>query len=187
MRSSLELLVLTFVQEGLRTPYELKARGGLSLGSTVPALARLASDGLLRSSKPGARGSRSFEVTEKGLRTLEHDARILSEAPAADSEAVLRTAYLIFKYASPVKAADFLTFSATNAEAMAKVATAEAERFGAATTLVDTAAYRAMRARTDAARLEAEGKVFGKLAAKFRDSKPQKMRRKSDVSRRTMA
>jgi DNA-binding PadR family transcriptional regulator len=178
MRSSLELLLLSFVEEGLRTPYELKARGGLSLGSTVPALARLEADGLLRGSKPGARGSRKFEVTEKGRKMLKTETRLLSASLVGDSEAVLRTVYLMRKYASPSRAAAFLVLSATNATAMAKVANAEAERFGAATTVVDAAVYRSMRSSIDAARLEAEAKTLGILAAGIRNSKPQ------DTSRR---
>ena len=41
MSTSLELFVLAMVRQGLATPYELKTKAGLSLGSTVPALARL--------------------------------------------------------------------------------------------------------------------------------------------------
>ena len=41
MSTSLELFVLAMVRRGLATPYELKTKAGLSLGSTVPVLARL--------------------------------------------------------------------------------------------------------------------------------------------------
>jgi DNA-binding PadR family transcriptional regulator len=47
MNTSLELFVLAMLQQGLATPYELKTKAGLSLGSTVPALARLEKDALV--------------------------------------------------------------------------------------------------------------------------------------------
>jgi len=42
------------VRQGLATPYDLKTKAGLSLGSTVPALARLEKDSLVEASDKGA-------------------------------------------------------------------------------------------------------------------------------------
>ncbi len=52
--TSLELFVLAMVRQGLATPYDLKTKAGLSLGSTVPALARLEKDSLVEASDKGA-------------------------------------------------------------------------------------------------------------------------------------
>jgi DNA-binding PadR family transcriptional regulator len=71
MSTSLELFVLAMVRQDLATPYELKTKAGLSLGSTVPVLARLQQDGLVKASEEGARRSRKFSITAKGNKVLE--------------------------------------------------------------------------------------------------------------------
>src|SRR5258708_23229447 len=54
-QSVLELFILSVLDRGLETPYDLNRQGGLSLGSTVPALRRLETAGLVR--KKAAVGS----------------------------------------------------------------------------------------------------------------------------------
>ena len=44
----LDLFILSLLDRGLETPYDLQRQGGLSLGSTVPALRRLETAGLVR-------------------------------------------------------------------------------------------------------------------------------------------
>lgn len=70
MRTSLELFVLAMVRQGLATPYELKTKADLSLRSTVPVLARLEKDTLVKASEKGARRSRKFSITAKGTKAL---------------------------------------------------------------------------------------------------------------------
>jgi DNA-binding PadR family transcriptional regulator len=54
-QSVLDLFILSVLDRGLETPYDLNRQGGLSLGSTVPALRRLETAGLVR--KKAAVGS----------------------------------------------------------------------------------------------------------------------------------
>lgn len=164
MQSSLEILLLSFVQQGLRTPYELKTRAGISLGSAVPALARLQRAGLLRSSEPGARGSRTYEITSAGARTLQNGWGKVLDSSASDPDSVLRAAYLAWRHGSASQARTVLEAAASNAAGLAKVAQAEAERFGAMMTRVNSEAYRQLRARLDSARLKAQVEAFETLA-----------------------
>jgi DNA-binding PadR family transcriptional regulator len=157
-------LLLSFVQQGLRTPYELKARAGISLGSTVPALARLEKDRLLKSSDRGTRGSRGFEITKAGAKLLQESWRTLLNDPVADADRVLRTAYLAWKYGSAAESARYLKSASASLSGMEKVASAEAERFGNSMTTVNAEAHRWLRARLEAAQLGARVHEFEALA-----------------------
>jgi DNA-binding PadR family transcriptional regulator len=159
MRSSLELLLLSFVCQGLRTPYDLKARAGLSLGSTIPALERLNQAKLLKCSK-GPRGSNVYEITLTGVKALETGWKDLSIMPVSDSDAVLRTAFLVWKYGSSDKGSDLLRSAAQDALGRAKVARVEADRLKSGPTYVSSDAYCWLRSNFEAARLEGEAKAF---------------------------
>lgn len=133
----------------------------------MPALARLQADGLLRTSEPGARGSRNFEITSAGVKALKRDWPNAVDRSVSDAEALLRTAYLAWKYGSPSKARKVLESAAANAAGMANVARAEAERFRASIGTVNTDAHRWLRARLEAARLEAQAEAFEALASEL--------------------
>jgi DNA-binding PadR family transcriptional regulator len=94
MSSSLELFVLAMVQQGLATPYELKTKAGLSLGSTVPVLARLEKDTLVKASEEGARRSRKFSITAKGAKALTHGWVEQLATEHTDLDSILRIACL---------------------------------------------------------------------------------------------
>ena len=49
--TDLDLFILVLVQRGYSTAYDLKARGGISIGSSAPVLERLAEGRLLKKSK----------------------------------------------------------------------------------------------------------------------------------------
>ncbi len=184
MRSSLELLLLSFVEQGLRTPYELKARAGLSLGSTLPALARLEQAKLLSRSE-GPRGSMVYEITRAGARAVSKEWKNLPTPSALDTEGVLRTAYLVWKYGSPADCSELLKKAAISALGQAKVAGAEAERFSPEPSVVDTGSHRWLRSKLEAARLESEATAFNVISKELLDfgEKRVSKRRSRAVSR----
>ena len=94
VRNNLELFVLALVQGGHSTPYELKTKAGLSLGSTVPVLARLEKDVLVKASEPGLRRSRKYSITAKGTKVLTQGWTEQLATHPNDIDSILRIAYL---------------------------------------------------------------------------------------------
>src|ERR1051326_3610450 len=98
--TNLELFVLAMVQLGLETPYDLKAKAGLSLGSTIPLLARLTETGLLKASDPDRRNSRKYSVTREGASALRHGWKAMLTGDT-DTDSALRIAYLAWHNGEP--------------------------------------------------------------------------------------
>jgi DNA-binding PadR family transcriptional regulator len=112
VRSNLELFVLALLQGGHSTPYELKTKAGLSLGSTVPALARLGEDGLVKASEPGLRRSRKYSITAKGTKVLNQDWTGQMATHTNDIDSILRIAYLAWLNGDKTACAKFMERSA---------------------------------------------------------------------------
>jgi DNA-binding PadR family transcriptional regulator len=89
-RSSLELLILALLKQGLTTTYDLQTEAGLSLGATVPALKRLAAAKLVTRKEVGRR--LEFSITREGEKTLASWAA--PQRPPSDMDDLLRSAYL---------------------------------------------------------------------------------------------
>jgi DNA-binding PadR family transcriptional regulator len=92
--SVLDLYILSLLDRGLQSPYDLHSKGGLSLGSTLPALRRLEEAGLVRKKVPAGSGKRPrywFQVSAAG-RELARGGWIpmLRDLPPSDFDAVLR-------------------------------------------------------------------------------------------------
>lgn len=89
--TSLELMILALVNDGQGTPYSLRS-AGLSVGSTLPALARLRARKLLSRGDKGTRGRSDFALTSTGAKALRQELRgLLSRlAHEKDPEEVLR-------------------------------------------------------------------------------------------------
>jgi DNA-binding PadR family transcriptional regulator len=169
MRSTLELLLLTLVRDGIGTPYELKTRADISLGSAVPALARLEKDGLLKTSAPRSRRSRRFEITTKGRRVLKQDWAEHLRSATTDVESVLRIAYLSWLNGRALDAATFLDRAADRVAGMATMAVAESTRFGRRSGEVNSDAMRWLRARVQARRIRAEAEALRNLSAELKN------------------
>jgi DNA-binding PadR family transcriptional regulator len=183
MRSNLELLLLSLVRDGLGTPYELKARADISLGSAIPALARLESDGLVKASAKEARGSRRFTLTAKGSRVLGIEWQLQLQSGTTDVDSILRITYLSWMNGSASKAAIFLVKSADRIHELATMASSEATLFGSSAEAVDNDALRWLRARVAARRLEAESRELLALARRLRSASKSKGR--GNARRRT--
>src|SRR5260370_4982045 len=95
-QSVLDLFILSVLDRGLETPYDLNRQGRLSLGSTVPALRRLETAGLVR--KKAAVGSSKrprhwFQLCAAGRKLARGGwIPLLKDQPPSDFDAVLRLA-----------------------------------------------------------------------------------------------
>jgi DNA-binding MarR family transcriptional regulator len=161
MNTSLELFVLAMARQGLATPYELKTKAGLSLGSTVPALARLQKDALVKASEEGARRSRRFSITAKGARALAQGSAEQLAVEHTDLDSILRVACLAWLDGDTKACQEFMMRSAGGLRGWAGSLRAEADRLAARVgespdgdTFVWLRTYcEAARAETDAAAL----------------------------------
>jgi DNA-binding PadR family transcriptional regulator len=172
MNTSLELFILAMVQQGLATPYELKTKAGLSLGSTVPALARLEKDALVE----GARRSRKFSITAKGTKALTRGWAEQLATEHTDLDSILRVACLAWLHGDTKACQEFLKRSADGLHGWSGSLRAEADRLAArkgespdSDTFVWLRTYcEAARAKTDAATLVELSDRISKVVKKRR-------------------
>ena len=183
MKTNLELFVLAMVQQGLATPYELKTKAGLSLGSTVPALARLEKDGHLKASAAGARRSRKFSITAKGTKALAQGWPEQLAARHTDLDSILRVAYLAWVHGDSKACQEFMKRSADGLRGWAGSLRADADRLAAMTgdspdgdTFVWMGKFcEAARAETDAATLvDLSDRINKKIGKKRRTTTPRR-------------
>jgi DNA-binding PadR family transcriptional regulator len=184
MRSNLELFVLALVQGGHSTPYELKTRAGLSLGSTVPVLARLEKDTLVKASEPGLRRSRKYSITAKGAKVLTQGwAEQLATRPN-DVDSILRIAFLAWLNGDKLACAKFMERSAESLRGWSTSRSAEADRLSASTgEKPDGDAFMWLRTYCEAARAGAEAAALVELADRI-NKKSSEKKQKATVPRR---
>ena len=186
MSTSLELFVLAMVQQGLATPYELKTKAGLSLGSTVPVLARLEEDSLVEASEAGARRSRKFTITREGKKALAQGWEEQLAREHTDLDSILRVAFLAWVHGDIKACQEFMQRSADGLRGWAGSLRAEADRLAAklgespdGDTFVWLRAYcEAARGKTDAAALDSlSGQIAEKVGKKRRPAMSRKQTR----------
>lgn len=94
IHSVLDLFILSLLDRGLQTPYDLQRRGGLSLGSAIPALARLEGAGLVRKRDvvgASKRPRHGYKVSAAGLKLARSGwIALLKDPSPSDLDAVLR-------------------------------------------------------------------------------------------------
>jgi DNA-binding PadR family transcriptional regulator len=93
----LDMFLLGLVRGRLITPYDWQARARVSLGASLPAVARLLRSGLLKKSRLGPRGRHEFALTPKGDRQVDELDGYLDrifESPIGEVETVIRLACL---------------------------------------------------------------------------------------------
>jgi DNA-binding PadR family transcriptional regulator len=93
--SVLDIFILSLLDRGLETPYDLQRQGGLSLGSTVPALRRLETSGFIKKKTSGDRSSKRprhcYQLKKTGLALAQNGWKIHIKAPDQhDLESILR-------------------------------------------------------------------------------------------------
>ncbi len=155
------------VEGGLDTAYDLNRFADLSVGATLPLLARLEDAGLLRS-KVGPRRSKRYSATPAGRSMLKRSWRDLLDEVPREFEAILRLAYMAAVLDSSLKSAHrFLGAAAKQRQRLAETCEREA---GAILAEADRAMFgrghRWLRAYSDGARLKAEAAVLSSIAAR---------------------
>jgi DNA-binding PadR family transcriptional regulator len=161
----LEIFVLAAVEAGLDTSYDLNKHADLSVGATLPLLARLKRSRLLRS-KTGARRSKQYSLTDKGHSVLERSWRDLLEKIPPDFDAAVRVAYLAALMDRSLKATrQFLKAAAADRKRLSGKRQRDRERIKRESPQVAFGpGHRWLRAHSDCVRLEAEGVLLFRLA-----------------------
>ena len=124
--SILDLFILSLLDRGLETSYDLHIHGGLSLGSTVPALRRLGSAGLVRKKAPVGSSKRPrhwFQLSAAGTNLARAGwVSLLKDQPPSDFDALLRLADMAQHYrARPGDIVKFLEAAASERRSSARI------------------------------------------------------------------
>lgn len=100
--SILELYILSLLDRGLRTKYELQRQGGVSLGSSVPALRRLEEAKMIVrrvGSSTGDRPRHDLRLSPAGRRTVQGSWPGLLDDPAdKDLDSILKVVDMARSY-----------------------------------------------------------------------------------------
>jgi DNA-binding PadR family transcriptional regulator len=113
IHSVLDLFILSLLDRGLQTSYDLQRQGGLSLGSTVPALKRLESAGLIKKKEAVGASKRprhNYQLSAAGRTRAQNGWKTyLNTLNPMDLDAVLRVVDMARYYnAKTAEIADFL-------------------------------------------------------------------------------
>ncbi len=153
------------------TPYELKSRAGISIGSSAPVLERLAEDGLLKKSDPGLRKKSEFSITKSGEKRLESGWQSLLVTRPTNPEAILRITYLAWALGQQDVTMKFVNAAADTLSNAAATRRAGAKQLQAANNSVGADAFRWLKTRFEAARLEAQSKELKELGEQIKKQK----------------
>jgi DNA-binding PadR family transcriptional regulator len=168
--SVLDVFVLSLLDRGLETPYDLQRQGGISLGASSPALQRLVKANLIKRGEGASATNRprhQYQLTPSGKQAARSAWKpfLDSDDPASDMDSLLRVVDLAAHYqADKQKIRAFLKRAADGKSLLARQAglSSKATRSG------DRVRYMGMRVRCDAARLLAEAKTLLQIAGLFR-------------------
>ncbi len=164
--SVLDVFILSLLDRGYKTTYDLQRQAGLSLGSTVPALRRLEAKRLITRQETltlGARPKHSFALTASGRRLARSGWKPFFEEDRADDlDAILRIVEMArANDIDPAEIRKYLERSSRtrleSAKTNGKVAAAEEPRD-----------YVTARSRWNRVRLEAEAKFLAGLAEEYK-------------------
>ena len=166
--SALDLYILSLLDRGLQSPYDLHSKGALSLGSTLPALRRLEEAGLVRKKAPSGSGKRPrhcFQVSAAGRKMARGGwIPMLRAQPPSDFDAILRLVDLAQHYkAKSMDIAVFLEVAASSRRRPAR------SRASVPNRLLDRMTT---RKAWDVARLKAEARFLAGLAKSLGQENP---------------
>ena len=158
--------MLAAVRAGLDTAYDLNRFADLSVGATLPLLARLKTAGLLRS-KGGPRRSKQYSLTPAGRSLLYSSWRKLLDEVPREFEAILRVAYVAAVMEPSLKSTrSFLSAAAELRRNFAEGAPAKAQSILRETAADFGRGHRWLRAYSDAIRLKAEAAALSSIAVR---------------------
>lgn len=165
--SVLDLYILSLLDRGFRSPYDLLSMGGLSLGSAVPALRRLQASGLVRrkaSVSSSKRPLHLFQLSASGKKLARQGwIPLMENQPPSDLEAVLRLVDVAqHNRAKPAQIAAFLESAAASRSVSRASSTSQSEKAQGSLGLVATrASWDAVRQKTEARFLRGLAKSIG--------------------------
>ena len=167
--SVLDVFILSLLDRGLETPYDLQRQGGLSLGASSPALQRLLKANLIKRGEGASATNRprhQYQLTALGKREVRAAWEpFLVDDPPPDIDSILRIADMAAHYrAQKPKIRSFLKRASEKRSQLAQ----HADLSSAGTRSGDRILYMSMRAHCDAARLRAEADTLVKLARMYR-------------------
>jgi DNA-binding PadR family transcriptional regulator len=160
----LDLFILSLLDRGLQSPYDLLCQGGLSLGSTIPALRRLEKAGLVKKNASvgsSRRPRHGYQLSAPGRKLARSGwIPLLKDQPPTDLDAVLRLADLASYYGAKVAdIASLFQRAAQDRVVMSKQASAGKVKVGTASLL-----YVATKDDWDVRRLATETRFLAGLA-----------------------
>ncbi len=167
--SILDLFLLSMLDRGAQSPYDLQQAAGVSLGASVPSLRRLTASKLVTRTEGTAATNRprhEYRLTAAGKRAAKAGWKTYFQeaSTGVDLDSLLRIVDMAFHYRAEKKMIKSFLKQAAQARALMAEKASLAER-GVAS--ADSASYLRMRASCDAARLRAEADALLSLAASF--------------------
>src|SRR6266496_332077 len=172
--SVLDFFLLSLLDRGSETPYDLQRGVGISLGASLPSLRRLVTGKLVSREEGRAATNRPrhvYRLTASGKQAARTawKAQLNGNDSPTDLDSILRIADMAAHYgADKKKIRSFLRRSAEARSLLARQAGLQAE---ASTRPSERISYSGMRTRCDAARLAAEAEALHGLADLFRGTR----------------
>jgi DNA-binding PadR family transcriptional regulator len=166
----LDAFVLSLLDRGAQSAYDLHRRAGISLGASTPALARLAKQKFVVREKSTSAGKRiryEFRLTAIGLKIARRAWSELlgNENRAFDLDSTLRIVDMAAHYGARRDALHrFLRRAGSERLKLANQATSQSREVTAKLAL----SYLALKARCDADRLRSEAEVLLAAAESFK-------------------
>ena len=164
----LDLFLLSMLDRGLQSPYELHREAGISLGASLPSLRRLTEATLVaRKDTAGAtkRPRHEYHLTASGKNAARTgwQERMASNAADSDLDSVLRIADMGLHYGADKKKIQAFLRQAAAARIR------EAERAALSEPSARSGqSYASMRSRCDSLRLRAEAEALLGIADSFK-------------------
>ena len=176
--SDIDLLLLALVQRGLQTPYDLKTRAGLSVGTAAPVLARLEEGGWIEADKAGARRSRRFSITKAGEKRLKLEWRNLLQKRVTATDEILRIVYLSRILGDAPTAARFAARASGDLAALGEMKRMEADQHDSWPDSPESADwYLSMKLRGQAAEAMSHARLLAEIAKELQPRKRAKKHR----------
>ena len=173
----LDIYVLSLLDRGLETPYQLQREGGLSLGASTPSLRRLSQARLVRRQEDKGSTNRPRHVymlttTGRDLAKTGWREHLYASRIPNDLDALLRLAEMAIYYGATSKEVVELLSRASEDRASLSKRAAATRSSGQALS------YQQMRSICDEARWRGEAQALTKLAASVVEP-PARKKRKS--------
>jgi DNA-binding PadR family transcriptional regulator len=167
--SVLDLFLLSMLDRGAQSPYELQRTAGVSQGASVPSLRRLLAaklvtrkDGIAATNRP----RHAFTLTAGGRKAVRTGwkSHFIADSTGSDLDSLLRIVDMAAHYGADKK--QLKAFLKHAAEVRCLMAD-KADLAQRSTASLSKAAYLRMRAACDAVRLSAEGDALLSLSSSF--------------------